>query len=652
MKIKVISNILNIMSIKSKILFLSILLIFIMLTTGLIGYLNINKLGSTNLNFTKTTLLNIINCHKMKENMEEIHMNLVLHIGFMNIVDKNNTEKDINLLNSEVIKTIDELKLFHENQSKIKQKIESKKNKPVKDTTSSEEKKDIDIFVNYYNGLKNEWNKYVSNIEMILQLSNSNDKDNAFYFYTDNGRLIFLRVMDNLESILKEYDKEISASIILSEKTMKSSGINLLMVLISGAILSIYISIVIGRSIVNPLKEVVEVGNEMAIGILPEKNLIVKSRDEIAVVADVFNRITDTLKNKCCELSKIAEGDLSIQISSKSDKDTFALTFKKMLSSLNVMISQIDNSATQVSFGASQIAQASQNLSDGATLQASSLEEITSSTTEINSQIKLNSENAVQASALAKKTLENSEMGNNQMNELITAMNNITKSAGEIKKIVKVIDEIAFQTNLLALNANVEAARAGKYGKGFAVVAEEVRNLAGRSAVSVKETTGMVEEAVKNIMTGNNLVEVTAKQFAEITVSANKVSNLVDEIATASKEQTLGLEQINQGLGQIDQVTQNNTANAEETASAVEELAGQAEQLKNIVGKFNISGEYKKTAKEAGISKLMEKTKHDEINKSFTSIIHDKDEMQNNIKQTPVNPKHVIKLDDDNFGKF
>ena len=128
-------------------------------------------------------------------------------------------------------------------------------------------------------------------------------------------------------------------------------------------------------------------------------------------------------------------------------------------------------------------------------------------------------------------------------------MANITKSAEMIKKIVKVIDDIAFQTNLLALNANVEAARAGKYGKGFAVVAEEVRNLAGRSAESVKETTAMVEEAVKNILNGNNLVDVTAKQLDEIANSANKVADLVEEIATASKEQTQGLEQINQGLG-------------------------------------------------------------------------------------------------------
>ena len=178
------------------------------------------------------------------------------------------------------------------------------------------------------------------------------------------------------------------------------------------------------------------------------------------------------------------------------------------------------------------------------------------------------------------------------MTDVIAAMNTINKSSEEIKKIVKTIDDIAFQINLLALNANVEAARAGKYGKGFAVVAEEVRSLAARSANSAKDTSGMVETAIKNIESGNKLVEETAKQLANIVTGATKVVSLVEEISMASKEQSEGMQQINTGLLQIDQVTQSNTANAEECASASEELSSQALQLKGVVSKFKLAETY------------------------------------------------------------
>ena len=325
---------------------------------------------------------------------------------------------------------------------------------------------------------------------------------------------------------------------------------------------------------------------------LKKINVISKRKDELGYICNTFNKLIQYLMDKVNIADEIANGNFSIEVSMTSKSDKLGKAFAGIVSALNGSMIEVNNAVNQLSSGSNQVASASQSLSQGATEQASSLEEITSSITEINSQAKQNAENAFQASVLAKKTLENSAMGNKQMKELVESMANITKSADMIKKIVKVIDDIAFQTNLLALNANVEAARAGKYGKGFAVVAEEVRNLAGRSAESVKETTAMVEEAVKNIMNGNKLVDVTAKQLDDIASSANKVAGLVEEIATASKEQTQGLEQINQGLGQIDQVTQANTANAEESASAAEELSSQAQELRTLVAKFKLSDEY------------------------------------------------------------
>ena len=168
-------------------------------------------------------------------------------------------------------------------------------------------------------------------------------------------------------------------------------------------------------------------------------------------------------------------------------------------------------------------------------------------------------------------------------------MKEINSSADEIKKIVKAIDDIAFQINLLALNANVEAARAGKYGKGFTVVAEEVRNLASRSAASVEETTKMVEKAAANIRNGTKLVEETDAHFTEILNGTSKVVELVSEINITSSSQAKGLEEIQIGLGSIDQVTQSNAASAEESASSSEDLANQAEKLTQMISMFKLN---------------------------------------------------------------
>jgi methyl-accepting chemotaxis protein len=259
-----------------------------------------------------------------------------------------------------------------------------------------------------------------------------------------------------------------------------------------------------------------------------------------------------------------------------------------MSRSLNSILSSVDQAVIQMASGADQVATASQDLSQGATEQASSLEEISASANEVGGQAEQNSNSSAQATSLAKKNTQDAREGNQLMSELLEIMAQITQSADETKKIVKTIDDIAFQVNLLALNANVEAARAGKYGRGFAVVAEEVRTLAVRSAQAVKETTQMVEESQTRVLQGNEKAQVTGKQLAAMVEVSTKVSDILDEIAHASKEQALAITQVNKGLEQIDQVTQSNTASAEESASASEELASQAQQLKTMLRRFTL----------------------------------------------------------------
>jgi len=358
-------------------------------------------------------------------------------------------------------------------------------------------------------------------------------------------------------------------------------------------------------------------------------------------------------------LKRLAEGDMTFRMDGdyRGDFDALKIALNNSLDSINDTLGQINNAVDQVAEGSVQVSQASQSLSQGATEQASSLEEITSSTTEISGQTRQNTENALKMNSLAKEAQENAEKGNVQMKDLVSAMSDINTSAEEIKKVVKAIDDISFQINLLALNANVEAARAGKYGKGFAVVAEEVRNLAVRSANSVKDTTRMVEEAITNIQRGNVLVEGTANQLDEIVGGSAQVSVLAEEVATAGREQTQGLEQISLGLNQIDQVTQSNTASAEESASASEELSSQAQQVKAMLSRFKLKASESKKNNAEMMSMLREELANRE-RKQGAHVTADQSTARKPMNQAPrpraqsINPADVISLDDSNFGKF
>jgi len=357
----------------------------------------------------------------------------------------------------------------------------------------------------------------------------------------------------------------------------------------------------------------------------------------------------------------IAAGDLTVEIADARTRDEVGQlveSFREMTASLNDTLGQVGEAVDQVNTGSEQVAQASQSLSQGSTEQASSLEEITASLNEINSQSNQNSEAASEASSVAKGSLQSAAGGSEQMQSLVLAMEKINNSSNEITKVVKVIDDIAFQINLLALNANVEAARAGKYGKGFAVVADEVRNLAVRSAESAKETTVMVNETTRNVEAGNKAAEATSTQLEEIVSSSTKVADFLEEIALASKEQAQGIEQINQGLSQIDQVTQSNTANAEESAAAAEELAAQAQQLRGLVVPFKLVDRQTVIQAPQPVRPVpadrgsngngREAAEPKEVGTAAREPVT----VGARAETRTIDPRDVIKLDDDDFGKF
>ena len=363
-------------------------------------------------------------------------------------------------------------------------------------------------------------------------------------------------------------------------------AIGILSVFVITALLSIFVY----RSLSSPITRTIGLADAISRGDLSHR-LNLNRKDEIGRLARTLDAMADSLEAKGKLAESISQGDLTHDVQLSSDDDSLGKSLQAMNRNLNQVLYQVNEAVFQVASGSTQVSDASQSLSQGATEQASSLEEITSSLTEIGSQITANAENARQAEGLSSKAREAAKEGVQQMSEVTSAMGAITDSSKEMKKIIGTIDNIAFQTNLLALNAAVEAARAGKHGKGFAVVAQEVRNLSGRSAKAAEETALLIESAVKRIADGNNMVETTARTLSQIQSDTSMVADLVGKIASASNEQAMGLSQINQGLAQIDSVTQQNTAHAEQTSAASQELASQAAQVRDLLRHFRLKNQ-------------------------------------------------------------
>ncbi len=272
----------------------------------------------------------------------------------------------------------------------------------------------------------------------------------------------------------------------------------------------------------------------------------------------------------------------------KGDYRNIILALRNINRTLSSTLSDIHNAFEQVDSGATQVADASTTLAQGATEQAASIQELSSTINVISQMI---NENAANASEASEKTNEAGAAlaGTTEiMNELISAMDDMSRTSDETRKIIKTIEDIAFQTNILALNAAVEAARAGEAGKGFAVVAEEVRNLAGRSAEAATQTTTLIEGTVSAIQRGNSIVNSVADNMSNVAQSAGRVAEINERIANDSVSAADSVKQVTIGIEQISTVVQTNSATAEETAAASEELNAQADNCKRLINQFTL----------------------------------------------------------------
>ena len=371
-------------------------------------------------------------------------------------------------------------------------------------------------------------------------------------------------------------------------------------------VITILLSTYLTRSITKPLRQLEDAAEKIVNGHF-DINVTYESKDELGSLTKSFKNMTYILDSVISDasrlLSEMADGNFDVRTKAEDkyvgNLQSLLLSIRKLNKDLSVTLGQINLSADQVASGSGQVSNGAQALAQGATEQAASVEELASTITNISHQVNTTAENAIEARTRSNTAGDEAEICNNQMHDMMTAMEEIARSSNEISKIIKTIEDIAFQTNILALNAAVEAARAGEAGKGFAVVAEEVRSLASKSSVASKNTAELIENSVNAVTRGTKLANSTAESLVQVVDHVRSASTKVDEIANAAEEQAGAIEQVTLGVDQISSVVQTNSATAEESAAASQELSEQASMLKNLVAKFKLREEYARMASQA-----------------------------------------------------
>ena len=421
----------------------------------------------------------------------------------------------------------------------------------------------------------------------------ANKKDKAFDIMK-NGYVPHLNQMaDKLQAIADIAGENAKKMVQDGQKAQEMSITLVTVIIILSFILAGTIGLYISNTVRKPIKEIEMAIQKLARGELETAQVKYISKDEVGDLSNNIRYLIGIQKKIIFDIAHIM-GDLS-----KGDFTTCSnaleaymgnyegilISMRNLRNNLSDMLQLINQAAFQVAAGGEQISASSQTLAQGAAEQACSVEELANSISVISEQTASNVEKAREQTMQAGGSVNDCM---HQMQEMVNAMKDISHKSSEIKKIIKVIEDIAFQTNILALNASVEAARAGAVGKGFSVVASEVRNLAEQSARASKNTAVLIEGSLQAVETGRKIADKTAQSLEQVAQNTQTVSCTVDDIADAASRQASSLTQVTQGIRQISYVVQTNTATSEESAGASEELARQAQSLKNLVDGFKL----------------------------------------------------------------
>ncbi len=449
----------------------------------------------------------------------------------------------------------------------------------------------------------------------IIELRDT-DYERAKQIYLEQTRQYVLALSGQMTSLVESTEELLGDSEIeitrVSNVSTKCTIVAIIFVFITVLILFRYNI----KSIVNPILIITEASKKLSEGRL-DFQIPYSSTNEIGVLADTLNFSVQELEKYVHEIRRSMEMMAAGQLNVTSEFE-FRGEFREIQNSilkfqdvLAETVKSIQQAGLLVASESEHVSTGAQVLSQGATEQASSVEELVATTTDIRNHVTENEKNTKVANSQVTDVTTAILNSNEQMKNMISAMENINVSSNEINKIIKTIEDIAFQTNILALNAAVEAARAGVAGKGFAVVADEVRNLASKSAEAAKNTTSLIETSIKAVKNGTEIAAETANLLSSVVEGAKGIVSVVDKIAADFSWQAEAIEQVTEGISQVSSVVQTTTATAEENAASSEELSSQAQILRNLVSKFRLE-------KETGFSSNPENSYYDSYDDDTT----------------------------------
>ena len=376
---------------------------------------------------------------------------------------------------------------------------------------------------------------------------------------------------------------------------LENATVMLIVLLVVMVVLCMGVTTVLSRAVSRPISQLTDAAKKLAAGAL-NIEIDYYSKDEVGTLAEMFREMSGSMKAVIKDIGQqlgaMSNGDFTVAPRAEYTGDYVSIknALINIRESLSNTLNEINLSADQVFSGSAQVSDSTQTFSEGAADQAGSIEELAAAINEISFQVRETAANMEAARRLTAKAGEQVAVSNRQMEEMLLAMGEIGAKTEQIRAINNTIEEIAFQTNILALNAAVEAAHAGESGKGFAVVAGEVRRLAGKSTDAAKRTSDLIDGTVQAVEKGRKIANITAESLHNVVESTNEVLNTVDKIDEAAQHQAGSIVQVTQEIDQISYVVQNNSATSEESAAASEELSGQAQMLKELVGRFKIDG--------------------------------------------------------------